>query len=592
MLRTLSIRTYLLAAGVLALLALVATAGVGLFSMWQSNKGLQAQATANSAMRDGMLMDMLHDGIYADVASTLLHAERGAVAESDAAAARVAENAALLNATVADLTGLPVPPEVAAQVTLAREVAASYGEAAIALADTARRDPELGVAGYPAFLTEFDRLKGTLEPLADLIEAHADTTGETAVATNKTLMYVLLAVSALAAAASILANRKTANSIMKPIERLRTALAKVAEGDFGVRIGLITRNDDIGAIARDIDRLTERIGTALAEQERLQAEGRAVIVALSEGLTGLAAGDLTNRIESPMSAEYEPLRCDFNETVDRLRVLISDVVSASAQIHRMSGEISQATGELSQRTESQAATLEETAAALEQLTTSVRSASQNATAVEQAMATARKEAEDSGRVVADAVSAMTEIETSSSHIAQIIGVIDDIAFQTNLLALNAGVEAARAGEAGKGFSVVASEVRALAQRSSQAAKEIKTLIGDSSEQIRRGVGQVNATGTALTSVVSQVTRMAELVSSIASGAVEQAQGLTEINTGVGQLDRVTQHNAGMADRVGHTSQSLNRQAIGLADLVARFRVAAADQVRPAAPAQTADRDAA
>jgi methyl-accepting chemotaxis protein len=212
----------------------------------------------------------------------------------------------------------------------------------------------------------------------------------------------------------------------------------------------------------------------------------------------------------------------------------------------------------------------------------VREAANTAAKVETEMRTARTEAEESGRIVTSAVAAMGEISRSAQHITQIIGVIDDIAFQTNLLALNAGVEAARAGEAGKGFAVVASEVRALAQRSSQAAREIKDLIGSSTEHIHRGVDQVNKTGEALSTVVGRVADMAQMVSAIAAAAAEQSRGLSEINSGVAQLDQVTQQNAAMAEDAGNANLSLSQQADALARLVARFRTArgeAASQVQ-------------
>ncbi|CUH98502.1 Ribose and galactose chemoreceptor protein [Leisingera aquaemixtae] len=189
---------------------------------------------------------------------------------------------------------------------------------------------------------------------------------------------------------------------------------------------------------------------------------------------------------------------------------------------------------------------------------------------------------------------MTQIEQSSNHISQIISVIDDIAFQTNLLALNAGVEAARAGEAGKGFAVVASEVRALAQRSSDAAMEIKTLIGDSSKQVERGVDLVGKAGEALQSIVERVTHISQLVSGIAEGAAEQSTGLNEINTGVTQLDQVTQQNAAMVEEATAAGHMLNTDATKLAELVAHFRVAGvspaarpAPAAAPAAPARAA-----
>ena len=200
------------------------------------------------------------------------------------------------------------------------------------------------------------------------------------------------------------------------------------------------------------------------------------------------------------------------------------------------------------------------------------------------MEDAKQEARNSGEVVQSAVSAMTEIEESSNKISQIISVIDDIAFQTNLLALNAGVEAARAGEAGRGFAVVASEVRALAQRSSDAAMEIKTLISDSSGQVARGVDLVGKAGDALQSIVSQVTHISQLVSGIAEGAAEQSTGLNEINTGVTQLDQVTQQNAAMVEEATAAGHMLKTDAGKLAELVAHFKIAMA-AAQLAAPAK-------
>jgi methyl-accepting chemotaxis protein len=369
--------------------------------------------------------------------------------------------------------------------------------------------------------------------------------------------------------------------IIRPIDRMRTALRAVAGGDFNVRIGAITRDDDIGAIARDIDTVTERVQTLLDEQRRQKDQAQGAIDSLGTGLRELAAGNLGHRIDQPFSADYEALRQDYNDTQARLREVIAQVIEVTGGIHRLSGDMSHASENLSTRTVAQAATLEETAAALEELTASVREAAETAARVEEAMGETRRGVEDSGRIVRGAVEAMGEIEASAGQITQIIGVIDDIAFQTNLLALNAGVEAARAGEAGKGFAVVASEVRALAQRSSQAAREIKALISNSADQIRRGVDQVNLTGTALEQVVSRAADMAHMVSTIAASAAEQSRGLSEINIGVAQLDQVTQQNAAMAEDAGHTTSQMSRQADGLAQLVSRFRVAGSGAMLPA-----------
>ncbi|PZQ42297.1 MAG: chemotaxis protein, partial [Phenylobacterium zucineum] len=221
-----------------------------------------------------------------------------------------------------------------------------------------------------------------------------------------------------------------------------------------------------------------------------------------------------------------------------------------------------------------------------QITATVRKTASGAKEASQVVANARSDAERSGRIVGQAVAAMTEIETSSNQVSQIIGVIDEIAFQTNLLALNAGVEAARAGEAGRGFAVVAQEVRALAQRSADAAKEIKTLISTSTQQVETGVDLVGQTGEALSRIVEQVASIDALMKEISASTTEQATGLNEVNGAVNQMDQVVQQNAAMVEEATAASHSLKNEAKALMELVGRFRVA--ESVAPATsrPAQT------
>jgi len=202
----------------------------------------------------------------------------------------------------------------------------------------------------------------------------------------------------------------------------------------------------------------------------------------------------------------------------------------------------------------------------------VRRTADGARGAREAVREAQAEAERSRQVVGDTVQAITGIEASASQVAQIIGVIDEIAFQTNLLALNAGVEAARAGEAGRGFAVVAQEVRALAQRSADAAKEIKVHIGDSNRQVEAGVKLVGRTGEALQRIAAQVSAIDGIVSEIAASAQEQAAGLSQVNTAVNQMDQGTQQNAAMVNRSADASRDLVAQADGLAGLVGRFKV--------------------
>ncbi|MCF6432470.1 methyl-accepting chemotaxis protein [Leisingera sp. MMG026] len=377
-------------------------------------------------------------------------------------------------------------------------------------------------------------------------------------------------------------------SVTGPLNGLKSRMQTLADGDTDSEIPSANARSEMGEIAQSLDvfrqALIRQKDLEKAEQQRNEKRSNVVAV-LSGKLSALSQGDLTAQITEVFPENYEQLRQDFNTTAQNLSATVEQVIAAAASIRSGAAEISQASDDLSHRTESQAATLEQTAAALDELTASVKSAAEGARSVEATMDEAKEEARTSGEVVQSAVSAMTEIEESSNKISQIISVIDDIAFQTNLLALNAGVEAARAGEAGRGFAVVASEVRALAQRSSDAAMEIKTLISDSSGQVARGVDLVGKAGDALQSIVSQVTHISQLVSGIAEGAAEQSTGLNEINTGVTQLDQVTQQNAAMVEEATAAGHLLKTDASKLTDLVAHFKIPGGRMA--AAPVQAA-----
>ncbi|WP_299679026.1 methyl-accepting chemotaxis protein [uncultured Roseobacter sp.] len=327
-------------------------------------------------------------------------------------------------------------------------------------------------------------------------------------------------------------------------------------------------------LGTDVTESAEAVRQAEAERMRVAEQQRNVVEALGVGLQSLAEGDLTSEIITEFPTDYEKLRADFNAAVRALKDTVGAVVQNSESIRNETAEITTAADDLSRRTEKQAATLEETAAALDELTSSVKSAAEGADEASTMSADAQSNAEKGGEVARRAVEAMDGIKTSSQEISKITTVIDDIAFQTNLLALNAGVEAARAGEAGRGFAVVATEVRALAQRSSDAAREINALISSSGEQVEQGVELVDRTGTALASIVSSVSEISKRVSTIATSAREQSAGLNEINTAVNELDHVTQQNAAMFEETTAASHALTSEADALAAAVARFKLRA------------------
>lgn len=303
------------------------------------------------------------------------------------------------------------------------------------------------------------------------------------------------------------------------------------------------------------------------EQERIQTQ---VVRALQAGLQRLSSGDLTVKIETPFQADYEQLRLDFNNAVQKLSEAMVSVVSSANQIHGSTSDIGRAAEDLAQRTERQAATLAETSAGLDGLTHSVKVAAKGAEQADTLVSRTVKNAQTRGIVVKEAVLAMGEIEKSSKQISMVVKVIDDIAFQTNLLSLNAGVEAARAGDAGRGFAVVATEVRDLAQRSASSAHEISELISASSTQVEKGASLVSETGKVLEAIVTSVSEISGQVSAIARSSQEQSQGLNEINTAVRDLDSVTQQNAAMFEETTAATVHMQSQVADLASTTSSF----------------------
>ncbi|MEL7285530.1 MAG: methyl-accepting chemotaxis protein [Pseudomonadota bacterium] len=326
---------------------------------------------------------------------------------------------------------------------------------------------------------------------------------------------------------------------------------------------------------QSVSTAADKSAEALRAQESLRQddiERQAMVNELGEALAGLAAGNLTTRLENEFTEQYEQLRLDFNRSLHTLDRMISDVIGEISGIHGSIGEINQAADTLSSRTENQAASLEETAAALDEITVTVENTAKGTKEANDLVGSTHSRAEQSGEVVKDAVSAMGKIEKSSDKIAEVVGVIDEIAFQTNLLALNAGVEAARAGNAGKGFAVVATEVRTLAQRSSDAAREIKEIIAASRSQVAQGVDLVGRAGGELDEIVGHVTTFSQLVGEITRATQEQATALTEVNSAVNQMNQLTQHNAAMAEETTAASHVLSGAADHLSGIVQRFTI--------------------
>jgi len=394
-------------------------------------------------------------------------------------------------------------------------------------------------------------------------------------------------------------------TIAKPIRALTAGMRELAEGNFSIALAGLGRKDEIGEIAGAVEsfkikaaeraqleadeimrrRQTEaevaaqaqaRIAEEQAKAAEIQAkaaeEQAQALRTLAGGLSRLARGDLTHRLAGGFTGAYKQIENDFNIAIQQLRETIAAIDEATREVGIASSEIATATTELSQRTEEQAASLEETSASMEEFAATVRKNADNAQQANQSSAITCDTAQRGGEIVARAVEAMSRIEGSSHKIADIIIVIDEIARQTNLLALNAAVEAARAGDAGRGFAVVATEVRSLAQRSSQAAKDIKDLITNSTAQVKDGVDLVNRAGQSLSEIVSSIKGVASIVSGIAKSSNEQASSIDQVNRAVTQMDQVTQQNAALVEQNAATAKSLEQQAAAMRERVAVFEI--------------------
>jgi methyl-accepting chemotaxis protein len=454
----------------------------------------------------------------------------------------------------------------------------------------------------------FETSMSTTNVLLDAVSSNVDSIAETArqnLKQSSVWAWWLAPISFMAVLVALgLGLWMVRRTVVAPLGTITHGMGELASGNFAIDVPDVARKDEIGQMARAVvifrdaavdkqrlenetdesrkraeeGRRADADAKAKAAEDQAKAQARTaeeqayVVRALAQGLSAIAGGNLKFRLNENFSDAYVQIKTDFNSTISQLHDAIGVIASATREVATTTAEISSSTTDLSQRTEEQAASLEETTSSMEQVAAAVRKNTESAQRANDVAGKTCTVAGHGGEIVAQAVVAMARIEESSRKVADIIGVIDEIARQTNLLALNAAVEAARAGESGRGFAVVASEVRSLAQRSSQAAKDIKELITNSSGQVQEGVQLVNRAGGSLTEIVASIRQVAEIVSTIAASSVDQSNGIGQISAALNQMDQVTQQNSALVEQNAAAAKSLEQQSEAMAAEVRFFQV--------------------
>ena len=507
-----SIKFRLIALSLISILFLLTIGASSLWSEHQMSEALRKNSIATAALRNHMEADMMHDALRADILAATLAANLNQVNQRKPIEQQLAEHLKLFQDSLKANEELALRTNIAQSIAQVRPLVDGYLKASQAGVALAFDSPEKSEANLVKFMEMFTAVEKEMDALADLIEKNSSDAVSSAQADAARLKQLIMGVLLLSVLCTSLIAAATIRSIISP---LNTAV-KIAQT--------------------------------------------------------VAAGDLTSHIEVSSKDETGQLMQALKDMNDSLAKVVGEVRQGTDTIATASGQIAAGNQDLSSRTEQQASSLQETAASMEELTSTVTQNADNARQANQLAVSASSVAVRGGSVVAQVVNTMSAINTSSRKIVDIIGVIDGIAFQTNILALNAAVEAARAGEQGRGFAVVAAEVRNLAQRSAAAAKEIKTLIGDSVDKVEEGSRQVAEAGKTMDEIVDSVRRVTDIMAEIEVASQEQTQEIKQINQAITQMDQVTQQNAALVEEAAAAAQSLQEQADGLSQMVSVFKL--------------------
>ena len=532
---------------------------------FHANAAFQRQMTQVSARQ--MFGDMKHDAIENDVLRMKDAVLRHDQTNFEDAKRLLDEDIDALNKAYAFVFAQDYEGSLKAIVQNAVSPERDYVAKAQAARSQLESHPEDFDSAINAFTHSFEVFEDVQEKLGEAIKKGTEEHNAAADQVSTIVEWVQTAAMLLGGGALILILLFTRKQVVNPLERLAGALRRMASGDYDAPIDGFDTHDEIG----DLAKVAQLFRSAALDKQKADLEQVEVVNALRLAMKELADKNLEYRMTGQFPATYTALQEDFNSAIAALAQALGSVRAGTSNLTASIAEIRSAADDLAMRNEQQAARIQASTEAMREVTASVQQTAAQATSVRTAMTSTQEEATEGSKVVREAVAAMAAIEQSTNAITQITDLIDGIAFQTNLLALNAGVEAARAGDAGRGFAVVANEVRALAQRSADAARDIKALIASSSQQVGEGVSRVSQTGDKLLHIVSRINTITRSINEIADNAETQAAHLGEVNDAVGEMDQMTQRNAAMAEETTAATRSVAAEAADLGALVAQFR---------------------
>jgi methyl-accepting chemotaxis protein len=506
-----TIRRQLLVANLVGIALAFLIGGVAFVASHRLVKNSEEIGLSGSALGAHMSADMMHDALRSDVLAALLAGVKQDTGPRKEIEADLADHSKSFKEALAQLQAMPLDPDTRQAVNKVRPALDAYIEAAAKVVQLAFTDLPAAEAQMPAFQAAFKTLEDDMEELSGLIEARGAEVQAHSKRTSTQSLWLIGSAAILGALGLHWLSATISLRVAKPVRAAVAVAQRVASGDLSKPVLI---------------------------------EGNGESASLLEALSTMQS---------------------------QLQALVETVSKTSDSIATGSAEIAVGNTDLSQRTEQTAAELQRTASTMDTLTGAVRQSAETARSATDLAEQASRVASKGGEVVGRVVETMSEINHASQRIADIIGVIDSIAFQTNILALNAAVEAARAGEQGRGFAVVATEVRTLAQRSAQAARQIKDLIGDSVSKVEAGGEQVAEAGRTMRDIVEQVQKVAHMISDINRSTAEQSDDIARVGIAIQQVDRMTQQNAALVEESAAAADSLKQQAAELTAVIHRFQ---------------------